>query len=308
MKKLFYALTAILLLSLSACDSSVKPIETGEATNITQKTAVLSGSVNPAKVDPGTAMGIVLSTEEGFAAENVTLLPASSLDENNSFSVEATGLKHETIYFYKAYLGEGENVIEGEVKSFTTEPLQVIAVDLGLSVKWADMNVGATSPEEAGGHYTWGETETKSHYHWDSHKWCNGTYTSLTKYCKKDKKTVLEPEDDAAHVALGGNWRTPTDAEWAELKNKCTWTWTSVNGINGYQVSSSNGNSIFLPVTDYTLSNEFMHTGGNSGFYWAANVEPSRPHIAKRMVISRGSIRISGEYRSCGYAVRPVSD
>ena len=81
-----------------------------------------------------------------------------------------------------------------------------------------------------------------------------------------------------------------------------------MNGVNGYQIMAKNGNGIFLPTTDYKLDKDFFHNGGNTGFYWASNVDPSRPHIAMRMVIGRGSIRISGEYRSCGYAVRPVSD
>ena len=128
-------------------------------------------------------------------------------------------------------------------------------VDLGLSVKWATCNMGASSPEEYGDYYAWGETETKSTYDWNTYKWCKGSENTLTKYCTDsdygtvDNKTVLDPEDDVAHVKWGGNWRMPTDAEIEELRENCIWKWTTQNGKNGYKVTSKkNGNSIFLPL------------------------------------------------------------
>ena len=100
-------------------------------------------------------------------------------------------------------------------------------VDLGLSVKWATCNMGASSPEEYGDHYAWGETETESTYDWNTYKWCKGSKNTLTKYCTDsdygtvDNKTVLDPEDDVAQVKWGGNWRMPTDAEIEELRENC---------------------------------------------------------------------------------------
>ena len=122
-------------------------------------------------------------------------------------------------------------------------------VDLGLSVKWATCNVGAVSPEDYGDYFAWGETEPKDFYAWSTYKWCNGSYDTLTKYCTDskygtvDNKTVLDLEDDAAHVNWGGDWRMPTKAEQDELYNNCTWEWTTQNGVNGYKVTSKiNGN------------------------------------------------------------------
>ncbi|MDY4512770.1 MAG: hypothetical protein SPE10_04900, partial [Paludibacteraceae bacterium] len=109
-------------------------------------------------------------------------------------------------------------------------------VDLGLSVKWATCNVGASKPEEYGNYYAWGETTTKSTYNWSTYKWCNGSKTTLTKYNTSssygtvDNKTVLELADDAARANWGGAWRMPTDAEWTELRENCTWTWITKNG------------------------------------------------------------------------------
>ena len=86
-------------------------------------------------------------------------------------------------------------------------------VDLGLpsGTKWATCNVGASSPEDYGEYYAWGETETKSTYDWRTYKWCKGSNDTMTKYCTSsssgtvDNKTVLDPEDDVAHVKWGGS-------------------------------------------------------------------------------------------------------
>ncbi|MBO7112331.1 MAG: hypothetical protein J6V75_00065, partial [Bacteroidaceae bacterium] len=120
-------------------------------------------------------------------------------------------------------------------------------VDLGLSVKWATCNVGASKPEEYGDYYAWGETEPKTTYDWSTYKWCKGSSATMTKYCNNssygnngftDTKTTLDPEDDVAHVKWGGNWRMPTISEFEDLINNCTWTWTTQNGVNGYKVTS----------------------------------------------------------------------
>ena len=138
-------------------------------------------------------------------------------------------------------------------------------VDLGLpsGIKWATCNVGASSPEDYGGYYAWGETEEKGYYDWDNYKWCNGSENTQTKYCTDsdygtvDNKTVLDLEDDVAHVKWGGSWRMPTSSEIQELLDECIWEWTVLNGVDGCRVTGPNGNSIFLPV------------GGDRDHYWS---------------------------------------
>ena len=127
-------------------------------------------------------------------------------------------------------------------------------VDLGLSVKWATCNVGASKPEEYGDYFAWGETQPKDYYDWSTYKWCNGSYDTLTKYNTNssdgtvDNKTTLDLSDDAARANWGGSWRMPTSAEQDELCNNCTWTCTKINGVEVYKVTSNiNGNFIFLP-------------------------------------------------------------
>lgn len=142
----------------------------------------------------------------------------------------------------------------------------VKAVDLGLSVKWATCNVGANSSEGYGGYYAWGETEEKNDYSIETYKWSNGDYY-FTKYCTDSKygivdgKSTLCLEDDVAHVKWGGNWRIPTYQEMYELLEKCTWTWTSFNGVNGCIVTGPSGNSIFLPAAGYRDGLETLEEG-----------------------------------------------
>ena len=184
-----------------------------------------------------------------------------------------------------------------------------IAVDLGLSVKWASFNLGASMPEEYGLYYAWGETEPKSDYSWATYKWCNGSKTSLTKYNIVDNKKVLDADDDVAHVKLGGGWRMPTDAEWTELRNNCTWTWTSnynETGVAGRIVTSTkNGASIFLPAAGRRDGTGLVNFG-SVGNYWSSS------SLSEGSAINVGfynnSVWSNGLGRNEGFSVRPVSD
>ncbi|MCI7429820.1 MAG: DUF1566 domain-containing protein [Bacteroidales bacterium] len=187
-------------------------------------------------------------------------------------------------------------------------------VDLGLSVKWATCNVGATKPEEYGDYYAWGETEPKTNYNWSTYKWCSGSAETQTKYCTDssygtvDNKTTLELEDDAAHVNWGGAWRMPTDAEWTELRENCTWTWTIKNGVNGYEVKSeANGNSIFLPAAGYRRSGDVTHAGYD-GNYWSSSLYTDNPGNAWGVYFNSDYVgrSRSGSGRGYGRSVRPV--
>ncbi|MBR4963326.1 MAG: hypothetical protein IKY54_05430 [Muribaculaceae bacterium] len=155
-------------------------------------------------------------------------------------------------------------------------------VDLGLpsGLKWAAYNVGATTPEEYGDYFAWGETSTKTTYNWSTYKYCNGSDYTMTKYSLDsyfgtvDNKTTLELTDDAARVNWGGKWRIPTIAEYDELKStsNCTWTWTTQNGVKGYKVTSKkNGNSIFLPAAG-NRNDDSLYDAGSDGDYWSSSL------------------------------------
>ena len=189
-------------------------------------------------------------------------------------------------------------------------------VDLGLSVKWATCNVGATTPEEYGDYFAWGETEHKDYYDWYNYKYCNGAYNTITKYCissyngKVDNKTTLELTDDVAHVNWGGKWRMPTRAEYDELKStsNCTWTWTSQNEVNGYKVTSKkNGNSIFLPAAGY-FHNGSLNDAGSSGNYCSSSLNDNNSNYSNYLSFLSGNVFRKYGYRYNGLSVRAVCE
>ncbi|MCQ2374767.1 MAG: hypothetical protein MJ069_02555 [Salinivirgaceae bacterium] len=141
-------------------------------------------------------------------------------------------------------------------------PILHESVDLGLSVKWATMNVGATKPEDYGNYIAWGETKTKSEYNWDTYIVEQGSFIG-------DNKTVLDPEDDAAAANWGGDWVMPSEADWREIYYNCTYEWTTQNGVNGYKITGTNGNSIFLPAAGCRYYGD-LSGGGAIGYYWSS--------------------------------------
>ncbi len=187
-------------------------------------------------------------------------------------------------------------------------------VDLGLSVKWATCNVGATIPEGYGDYFAWGETEPKDYYDFRTYKYCNGDEYSMTKYCVDsyygtvDNKTTLELTDDAARVNWGGNWRMPTRAEQDELRStsNCTWTITTQNGVKGYKVTSKkNGNSIFLPVAG-SCDDDYLDYTGSTGYYWSSSLSTGDPIYAYYLRFSSSYVDWGYNTRYYGRSVRPV--
>lgn len=127
-------------------------------------------------------------------------------------------------------------------------------VDLGFTsgLLWATANVGANNPEERGDCFAWGETEAKESYTTSTYKF--GAARPYTKY-DEDGKTVLEMEDDAARVNMGGMWRTPTMMELVELSGKTTQSVEVVNGVNCVKFTSkTNNNYIIIPCLGNILS------------------------------------------------------
>ena len=193
-------------------------------------------------------------------------------------------------------------------------------VDLGLSVKWATCNVGADKPEQAGGLYAWGETETKSEYSYSTYKFSvNGAKGNYSKYCDKDNKTVLDLEDDVAHVKWGGDWRVPTSAEMDELRRECNWTWTTENDVKGFRVSGKKegyeNNSIFLPVNAFndSVAVATLHQYPEYGVYWSSTLSHESGSFlmggwdhANGIWFCRDTSMGNASYRNEGRSIRPV--
>ena len=262
--------------------------------------------------------------------EKLSVIGKKTENENVQVDVNRWTSSNETVAVVKNGLvtavGEGTCVITVYLGSFkdtcvvTVKDLNNVEydyVDLGLSVLWATFNVGAFSPEMHGNYYAWGETEPKSDYTWSNYKYCNGSSSTMTKYCNKssygdngfiDNKTKLDSEDDVAHVLWGGSWRMPTRAEFRELKDSCTWTWTTQNGVNGCRVTSNKpgytDRSIFFPVTGSRID-AILNDAESRGYYWSSSLENDKPGWASDLYCYNGGSKNSSS-RFVGLSVRPV--
>ena len=187
------------------------------------------------------------------------------------------------------------------------------AIDLGLpsGTKWCCMNVGATSPEEYGGYYTWGETSEKSVYNYNTYSYCNGKDANGDGDYDYPLSFVNIGSDiagtsyDVAHVRMGGSWRMPSSAQQQELIKNCTQTFTQQNGVYGILVTGNNGGQLFLPLAGARLDCGLVHAG-SYGFYWSSSLKPSDDHCAYDLVINRGNCYWRSNFRYNGQSVRAV--
>lgn len=176
-------------------------------------------------------------------------------------------------------------------------------VDLGLSVKWATCNVGATKPEDFGGYYAWGETSEKSTYTWNTYSY--GTYMNEVNIGSDIKGTRY----DVANKKWGSKWRMPTRKEFSELYTNCTIKKVTLNSVDGYQFTANNGNSIFIPIAGYKDK-----SGLNKGFhYWSSNLGSADPGRAYYLLVTSNRYNeikydVLSEARMAGLPIRPVTE
>lgn len=271
------------------------------------------------------------------------LLSALSLSANAQIMrIEMTGGKQmeipvSSVTSISWYSNEPE---ETEPTTPDVSPAGVQAVDLGLpsGIKWANMNIGAESPEDYGDYFAWGETtgykDGKRNFSYDTYKYylltktpdttdkdgftILGTTTSgYTKYVTKsnasnygydgfyDDKTVLDPEDDAAIANWGGSWRMPTKAEQDELRTSCTWEWSELKGVKGYKVTGPNGNSLFLPAAGGRYDSSSSSVGSVGG-YWSSSLCSDDSGYAYRLSFYSRGVDWRYSYRYGGRSVRAV--
>ena len=295
---------------------------TGAVSEVSAMWAQISGVVNLdliASSYTNVEVGVEVSTTEDFKEKMRT--KASDV-VGRKFNVRVSFLMPESKYYYRTYVKVSSLSYDylGETYSFTTKKFPSVNghyyVDLGLpsGTLWAYTNVGASSPEEYGDYFAWGETTTKSTYNWSTYKWCNGSNTTMTKYNTSssygtvDNKTELDLEDDAAYVNWGNQWRMPSQEQFKELINSdyTTTEWTTVNGVCGRLITSkSNGNSIFLPAAG-CRDDSSLYYAGSSGNYWSRTLGTGYPYYAWGLFFSSDYVRTSYYYRYYGHSVRPV--
>jgi hypothetical protein len=188
-------------------------------------------------------------------------------------------------------------------------------VNLGLpsGTLWATCNVGADNPEDYGNYYAWGETEPKDTYSWSNYKYCkDGDYKMLTKYGEESPNKGfsyntkdLDSSDDVATVCWGSDWCMPTLSQWMELRDMCSWVWTTCNGMNGFEVKGPNNNKIFLPAAGFRIDLN-IHKTDSEGYYWSSSRH--MPELAWDACFGSDSesLFLLGNYRCYGLSVRPV--
>lgn len=302
---------------------------TGSSSDITSNSAKIVCSY--ANVPTTAEYGVTIVSNT-----NSYSLPASIDGSSGDYTFELKELASETAYSYKAYILYKGKYYEGETKNFTTESkkndeiTEGRVVDLGLSVKWASYNLGASAPEEPGGLYGWGDPTGTHTEQAQDEKY--GNY--IRNPALNNNNHIIEclllynyqitPEDisgtqyDIARSKWRGNWRMPRQAEFIELYNSCMWEIISFKGTLGYKVTGPNGNSIFLPYTYYRIG-ETILTDAKAGAchhnivfcYWTSNKEITDERSAWMFwACDKGHV-----YRSIntgwlwrGNAVRPVID
>ena len=293
--------------------NGIPTVTTTEITNIEGTYANGGGNITDDGGLAVTARGVCWST-----SPSPTLADAHTSNGSGagSFSSYMTGLTMGTTYYVRAYATNSFVTVYGNQLSFTITHDEHVYVDLGLpsGLLWATCNVGADSPEEYGDYFAWGETQPKDIYNWSTYQYCNGSSSTLTKYCNNssygyngftDNLTTLLPEDDAATANWGNDWRMPTKEEWQELYNNTTVTWTQQNGVNGRLFTASNGNNLFLPAAGYRYDSSLYYAGSYGG-YWSSSLHADIPYGARGFYLGSGNYSMYGYSRSYGFTVRPV--
>lgn len=188
------------------------------------------------------------------------------------------------------------------------------AIDLGLpsGTKWACCNVGADKPEAYGGYYAWGEIEEKSTYTEMTYQYCTGEDTDGDGYYDSNisyqslGSDIANTEYDVAHVKWGGSWVMPSHDQQMELISSCTYTWTSINGVSGEELTGPNGCTIFFPAAGFAYLDEVYHSTVD-GNYWSSTQNPMFSYFSNHLTFASYGVSLGSYNHSRGLSVRPVT-
>ena len=267
-------------------------------------------------------LGVCWSTEEN-PVPVYDYVSTTVCDE--PFVCAITSLTPNTVYHVRAYAVCGHKYYYGEAKVFTTLESSLESsgnlnghdyIDLGLpsGTLWATLNVGANTIVDYGYYFAWGETQPKSDYNWSTYRYCHGEGDMLTKYCNDsflgyngftDSLTNLQPEDDAATANWGAGWRMPSQEEWQELISNTVGKGVMVNNVEGWLLTATNGNSLFLPFAGYR-SYITLFKAGKSSFSWTTSLHDGYSGYACPAICCPADSYLYNMYRYCGLTVRPV--
>ena len=257
------------------------------------------------EVAPGDDYGIIWSY---YVPTGKKMTDASLVLEINGKDVRTPPISSEANfviggYYTMAVSWDGHNLKwEGIASENKDVPAEAIDLALPSGTYWASYNVGATKPEEVGGYYAWGETETKDSYTWSNYIHCDGSEST----CHNIGDDIGGTNYDVANVKWGGGWRMPSLEQWQEVITSCSYETTTINGVNGLRLTSrKNGNSIFLPLTGAKWDTGCYYTENIYG--WLSSLNITGTSYANYLTYQSMGIGHGRDFeRFYGLPIRPV--
>lgn len=186
-------------------------------------------------------------------------------------------------------------------------------VDLGLSVKWASCNVGASKPEEFGGRYAWGETVEKNKYSEENYTLAKPVKAYEKDYSKQytfydyENIDIMATKYDVAYAKCGSKWRMPLQSECLELVTKCDVVETTKNGVKGFKYTGPNGNSIFIPFKD-KMTDQCWTTDSRDVYYTNYICSVTRTPMNAYTFYGKNCGEYTFASKDLGLRVRPVME
>lgn len=266
-------------------------IATAEAASVNQVSAKLGGTLNGVNdmleaESSALVYGVMLSTDQNESSIKKGLKILGS-GTTNSYSIDVENLLPSTDYYFVSFMELDGNTFYGDIKHFTTETQEIEYIDMGLSVLWANCNLGSMYPEEMGGLYGYGDT--------------SGLNRSVNLSDYPAVENIAASDFDICMNSIDG--RIPTEAEFNELIINCNPVPAEQNGVKGYKFTARNGNTLFLPLAGLREGDEITQEG-NIGAYWTGSIYSHNDYAYALSLSEKAELKQALRYQ--GLSIRPV--
>ena len=311
----------------ASSDPSVSTVSDGTVKALKEGTATITASAGEKKAEclvtvsqkeiPVETVSLDRNTLELFTGDSylltATVLPADATDKTISWTSSNTAVATVADGLVQA-VAKGETTVTATSRNGKSGSCRIVvsevftSVDMGLSVKWANMNLGAADSSQGGHFYAWGELSPKTEYSWQTYRYASGSMDTVNKYGDITDTYVLLDEDDAAYSEKGGSWRIPTKHEFKELLDNCDVAWSDEPA--GYRLTSRiNGNTLFFPTAGYMDGADLQSGGYCLARYWTASTgsyDGEAAYVGFYNPSRYDPPGLNSAERCMGYAVRAV--